>query len=96
MKLSKTESEAHCFGLKLATVIRKGNTINTIVKNHKMKDMGFDKSFIQGMITATMRTGNETTIPRRYVKAFEKSRIKNVTITIPDKESCHHTGHQHS
>lgn len=43
-----------------------------------MKDMNFDKSLIQGMITSTMKTGSKATILLMYIKAPENlSRNKN-------------------
>lgn len=52
--------------------------IDTIVKYQKMKDMNFDKSLIQGMITSTMKTGSKATILLMYIKAPENlSRNKN-------------------
>lgn len=44
--------------------------------------MDFDKGFIQGMITVTMRTGEETIILRNFVKSLKKLlRNKNIIIT---------------
>lgn len=55
--------------------------------NHKMKDTNFDKGFVQGIITATIGTGDKATLPQGYVKALEKlSRHKNITIITPNEE----------
>lgn len=65
--------------------LKKGNIIETRVRNHKMKLNVFDKSFVQGIITVTICSKDETILVRRYVKALEKlPKNKNVTITKPD------------
>lgn len=81
-KLLKTKAEVLHLGLKFTTAITKGDTINTIVKNHKMKDIDFDKGFIPGIITVTMRSGEETIILWNFVKSFKKLlKNKNIIIT---------------
>lgn len=44
-----------------------------MVRDHKIKDIDFDKSFIEGMVNMTMGTEDKTSIQRRYVKALERN-----------------------
>lgn len=51
-----------------------------------MKNTVSSKDFVSGIITVRMDSKDETILPRRYVKAYQKlSKIKNIKITTTDK-----------
>ena len=85
--LSQNETEALSFGLKFATGIsKKSEVCDTIIKNYHSQDTDFEKGFIQGIITSSLSSTNETSLPRRYITALKNlSKRQDITITSSDK-----------
>lgn len=51
----KWKMQPFSLGMKFSTGIRKGDVIDTIVRDPKLKDTNFGKGLIQGIVTATRR-----------------------------------------
>ena len=85
-ELSKNETLALSYGLKFAVGTNKMDTTGTITKNHRYSDSEFERGFIQGLISATLSTENEYTLPKRFVSAIQNlSQNKDLVISPADK-----------
>ena len=86
-QLTDTELEALSLGLKFSTGLGKHKFTDLITRNYRHTDSDFTKGFIQGiLLTATTSPNNETSIPKRYVRALENLKNKeDIYITQSDK-----------
>ena len=82
-KFSTTEMEALSLGLKFATGIHKNITTNTILSNY---NTDFFKGFIQEIILASVSQPNNSSLPKRYIKALSNL-TQNPNIIFPTDKS---------
>lgn len=81
-KISITENEALCLGLKFTTGLKKVDIVTTLTK----KQQRFRKGVVVGILAATLTNANGNALHRIYIRAMENlSTNKDIIITPSDK-----------